>query len=226
MKNDPINDITKRTQRYWYEDGIWEIGFGLVNLVLSGFYLIVASTEWKGPLALVLMLLQMGVIIGAFLLVNKVVKYLKERITYPRTGYVVYRKPPVKSRLRRGLVTALTALSIAVLISVIGVMRLAPNRMPLVVSVVMAGSLVYLGYRFGLLRFYGIAALVILLGYGVSLSSLSDTLSTAYYFGGFGLLMMLSGGITLLIYLRRTPLANDDYEPASDDEADPQARQG
>lgn len=225
MQKDPINDVMKRTQRYWYEDGIWEIGFGLVNLLLGGFYLIVSNADWEGPAALALLVLQMGVIVGSFLMINRFVKFMKERITYPRTGFVAYRKPSAKSRLRRGLATGLTSLGIALLISLVGALRLVPNRMSLVIAVVIAGTLVYLAHRFELLRLYGLAVLVILLGYGVSLAALSDTQSTAMFFGGYGLLMILSGGITLLVFLRRAQPIDDDYEP-NGDEANPQARQG
>lgn len=77
MQKDPVQEISKRTQRYWFEDGIWEIGFGLVNAFLGVFYLVTAQIHWEGPLSIFLMLLQMGVLISCFALINRVVVYLK-----------------------------------------------------------------------------------------------------------------------------------------------------
>jgi len=214
MTNDPALEITRRTERYWYQDGIWEIGFGLINALLCGFYWLVAQWEWKGPLAIVLMLLQMGVIISIFLVINRVVRLLKERITYPRTGYVAYRRPQTRARVKRALLSGFMAIGIAILIGAAAAARQTPNRMPLVTGIVMAGALIYLGFRFGLLRLYATAALTIALGYIISLVPLSEAYSTTAFFGGFSLLMMLSGGITLLIFIRSTRLASssDDYE--------------
>lgn len=214
MSNDPLMDIQRRTERYWYQDGIWEIGFGLINALLAGFFLLVAQRDWTGPMALVLLVVQAGVIIGAFLLMSRVIKALKERITYPRTGYVAYRRPAPGARLKRALLTALIAAIVGALVGVTAAARLAPNRMPLVTSIVMAAALAYLGFRFSLLRLFLTAGLTVAFGFIVALIPLSDTYSTAAYFGGFGLLMLASGGFTLLHYLHSTRPASgsEDYE--------------
>jgi hypothetical protein len=210
MQSDPVNDITKRTQRYWYVDGIWEIGFGLVNTLLGSFYLLTARLDWKGPLSSLLVVLQMGVLIGLFMTIHKVVTFLKERITYPRTGYVAYRKPALSTRLKKALLTALLAAGIAALVGGLAAVRLTANRMPLVISVILAGTLIFLGYRFSLVRLYIIAALTIVWGYTVSLYPLSDLSSTGAFFAGFGLLILFSGAVTLFFYLRRTHPATED----------------
>lgn len=210
MQPDPVNDITKRTQRYWYEDGIWEIGFGLANALLGFFYLLTANLNWEGPYAILLVALQMGLLIGLFMTINKVVIFLKERITYPRTGYVAYRKPAPSTRLKKILRTALLAAGTAALVSGLATIQAAANQMPLVISVILAGTLVFIGYHFSLVRLYITAALTIVWGYILSRYPFSDPYSTGAFFAGFGLLILFSGAITLYIYLRRThPVAND-----------------
>ncbi len=214
MQKDPVQEISKRTQRYWFEDGIWEIGFGLVNAFLGVFYLVTAQIHWEGPLSIFLMLLQMGVLISCFALINRVVVYLKERITYPRTGYVAYRKPAVRARIRKIFITMLLSAGIASLVGVVSALQMTENRMPLVISVILAGTLVYIGYRFDLIRLYLTALLVVLYGYGISHYTVAQSNSTGVFFTGFGLLIFISGLLTLFNYLRRTRPMNqaDDYE--------------
>ncbi len=210
MQPDNVNEIAKRIQRYWYEDGIWEIGFGAINLLLGLFYLLVSAADWVGPLAIVILLLQVGVIFGAFLLANRLVKFLKERITYPRTGYVAYRKPASSSRLKRGIASALIAAVAGGLVGALASIPSAANRMPLIMAVIYAGVLIYFGYRFKLTRMYAIAVLTILWGYWISRFARTDTLGSAVFFGGTGTLILLSGIATLLLYLRRTHPAEKD----------------
>jgi hypothetical protein len=204
MQPDPVNNITKRTQRYWYEDGIWEIGFGLVNALLGLFYLLTANLDWEGPYSMLLVALQMGLLIGLFTTINRVVTFLKERITYPRTGYVAYRKPAPSARLKKILRTALIAAGTGALVGGLATIQAAANQMPLVISVILAGTLVFIGYYFSLVRLFITAALSIAWGYILSRYSLSNLSSTGAFFAGFGLLILLSGAVTLFIYLRRT----------------------
>ncbi len=210
MQPDSIKEITKRTQRYWYEDGIWEIGFGAINLLLGLFYLLVAPINWVGPLSFVLVLLQVGVVLGAFRIINRLVTLLKERITYPRTGYVAYRKPASISRLKRAIYTALIAGGIGALVGALETIPSAQNRTALVMAIVYAAVLIYFGFRFSLARMYAVVALVILWGYWISRFALTDLYSSAAFFGGVGALILASGFITLLLYLRRTQPANKD----------------
>src|SRR5512133_1902856 len=130
IQNNSTEEIKKRAQRYWYEDGIWEIAFGLINALLGGYLLITAQFSWSGPLAIVLLLLQMAVIIGMFWSINKIVKYMKERITYPRTGYVAYRRPAPGARLKRVLLMIGISAGIGAFIAALSALKVTPNRLP------------------------------------------------------------------------------------------------
>ena len=210
MQPDPVNAIAKRTQRYWYQDGIWEIGFGLVNALLGCFYLLTAGLNWEGSLSMLLPLLQMVVLIGLFFMINRIVVFLKERITYPRTGYVAYRKPASSTRLKKILLAGLLAAGMGALVGGLATLQQTANRMPLVISIILASTVIFIGYRFNLVRLYIIAALTIVWGYGVSLYPLGDLYSTGAFFAGFGLLILLSGAVTLFIYMRRTQPAEEE----------------
>lgn len=219
MNHDPVKDIEKRTQRYWYEDGIWEIGFGLVNALLGVFYLLTNQMSWDGPLSIVLAVLQMAVIVGAFYSINFFVKYLKEHITYPRTGYVVYRRPVGTARVKRFVLVILMAAGTAAVVGFVAAFNATPNQMPLIIGAILAGTLGYLSYRMRLLRLAVNAVLTVLIGVAVSLANLSDHLSTGVFFAAFGALIFLSGGLALLRYLRRTRPAADSSNPDLTDDS-------
>lgn len=209
MQTDPVEEIVKRTQRYWYEDGIWETAFGLINALLGVFYLLTARLDWNGPYAFVLVALQMIVLVGLFLAINKIVRFLKERITYPRTGYVSYPKKTPGARLKRILLTMLLSAGMAALVGSLAVMRMTSNHIPLTTGIILAGTMVYIGYRFNLMRLYVVAVLTVAWGFVVSLFQLGDLKSTGAFFAGFGALILLSGLVTLFNYMRRTHPVTD-----------------
>jgi hypothetical protein len=218
MQRDPVREAAKRAERYWYEDGIWEIGFGLLNLVLGAFYLLVhfESQAWNGPLMIIPLLLQVAIIMGAGWLVRRVVTHLKERITYPRTGYVAYRKATPLGRVKRVVLIGIIAVVVSALVGAVAASDGQKSFVPLVVGTLLAGVMVYLGYRFGLARMYGLAVLLVGLGAGIYYAGLNNEMGSAVFFGGFGVLLLITGGITLLIYLGRTHPAGPDELDASE----------
>jgi hypothetical protein len=94
---DPIIDvaeITRRAQRHWMEDGLSEIMLGLLFVILAGGMLMrLAFPRW-----LTLDLLFPALTIVGILGLTRGFKKLKERITFPRSGYVALPEP---TRTRR-----------------------------------------------------------------------------------------------------------------------------
>lgn len=208
-QHDPIKEATRRTERYWYEDGLWEISFGLVYAALAVFYFFTQSIGWSGPQSLILPFLQIGVMLGTFWAAGKMVKYLKEHITYPRTGYVSYRKPAPRSRASKIAITAAVSAVTAALVAIVASFSTMQDQMPFIISLPMAGALVYLGHRFGLVRMYVIAVLMVLAGYAFSMLALGGDLVIALFFGALAALLIFSGLITFALYLLRTkPVAS------------------
>ena len=108
---DEITKTQQRTRSYWYSDGIAEIVAGIA-FVLIGLPLYAAARtgiEMLSTLPLISMIL-------LFPLSARVVRYLKDRITHQRTGYVKYSRPPM-SRQRKALIfSILIAISVAIIV--------------------------------------------------------------------------------------------------------------
>src|SRR5579872_5400876 len=76
--------VALRASRYWIEDGLVEMTLGLVFAFQAGL-----SLAWRIP--------PIGLSAAGYLLIPWGFKKLKERITYPRCGYVAF---PMPSRMR------------------------------------------------------------------------------------------------------------------------------
>jgi hypothetical protein len=210
--------MRKRTERYWYEDGIWEIGFGLTNLILAGYFTLTAWIQAQNFSSLFIVALELAVLLGIFWLMGQMIRLLKERITYPRTGYVAYRKHPLKKRFKRIVLIGLLSAGIGITLTLVSASSSIRSTVPLITGVVMSGMMVYLGHRYDLLRMVVLALLTLILSLLLAFIPISAINSQAVFFASYGLLFLVSGGVTLAAYLRRTCVqaATDDYEvPAS-----------
>jgi hypothetical protein len=205
-----IDDIVKRTYRYYYEDGLVEMAIGLL-FIACGLVLFAWQGIGSSPLMTVLLVVGLpAVVIGGAFVVKRLVRDLKQRVTYPRTGYVAYRRgEPSKGRWL--LPAAALALVIASLF-----LPETFSRMQIMVGALLVIILGLMGYRLGLRRFYALGVAALLIGAASAVLLADEALGTALTFAGTGLLLFLSGGLVFLSYLRRNRARNDAHDPAVD----------
>ncbi len=208
--DDPIQEVKRQTQRYWYVDGLTELGAGALILLLGLLYLLIAvlgpstTADWLMGIG------QPGILLVGYLIVNSVIRQLKERITYPRTGYVTYRQPKGKLRVAQLIFTVLLAAGVAYMLSTLGI-NFGQNAL---LGLMLGAAVAYLGYDYGLRRFYALAAFMLAVGLLCAYLSLNDTYTMALFFGLCGTGWLVSGAATLRGYLRQTlPAADAEREP-------------
>ena len=197
---DDFQKIERRTYRYWYEDGVSDIAAGSVFLLVGLVFLIQALAPAGRPAGISAFGLPV-VIIGGVLLARWAVAAVKRRVTYPRTGFVAYRKASGSRRWLAGVIAA----GMALLFTIFA--RREPvvlSWIPLLIGLIMGLGLISFAYRFKLGRYYVLAACSLLAGLAAALLTQDETAGSALYFGVLGLAMCLSGGLTLWDYLRRT----------------------
>ena len=204
--NDTIKETMQRTYRYLYDDGLMEIAAGLLLLASALLFLIwhyLQAQPWLSALFAAGLLV---VVLGGALYLRSAVAGVKERVTYPRTGYVAYREEtdPAGARWLLLLATGGTAIVLLFLPATFSQMVVAEG-------IVTAVMLALLGRRLALTRFYLLALLALLLGGVIAGLQSSDLLGSALFLGLTGLLLATSGLLALRRYLQQHPRPDEAY---------------
>src|SRR6185369_4688276 len=88
-----VNEITRRAQRHWMEDGLVELMLGLLMSTQMGVYML------AGALPVGFIFLAQALVLASTLGIVAGFKRLKSRVSFPRTGYVAFPKPTWKLRI-------------------------------------------------------------------------------------------------------------------------------
>ncbi len=197
---DPIKDTMRKTLSYWYVDGLTELATGLL-LSLAGVFYAALATFLSGAAARQISTIGLPILIllGG-LASRRAVSSLKERLTYPRTGYVACIKTRAALKLGTaaiGVAGSLVFVFAAIQFNLDWLKYLAPGLMAAVM-------LAFIGFSYGLHRFYGLAVYALLLGGLMVLLHLEDHANTALLLLGCGAGFFVSGALTLKGYLQGT----------------------
>jgi hypothetical protein len=205
--NDDLNQVSQRTRQYWFIDGLAELSVGGTFIIL-GLYFYLQSILPSG--SLILLTLQVGFVVllfGVIFLSRYLVNIFKSGLTFPRTGYVSYKRASKKQRIISVSITIIIAsLNIALFLST----PLSLNWIPAITGLIVGIVWLILAVRVGLVRFYLQSILSLLLGVGLSLARLETYQSLAIYYAVMGIVLLISGGVTLAKYLRQYPTSEKD----------------
>jgi hypothetical protein len=196
------SQAAQRAQQYWHIDGIAELVMGSF-FVLMGLYFgaqaILPEDSFAGSMLTPAMLL---VIVGGVIVSRSLIRKLKERLTYPRTGYVAYHTPAKKRRW----LTAIVAFGMAMLVAALFASTPASMRWIPVISGLLIGAYwLYYGHKIGLVRFYVLAAISAVIGAAIAFAGMQERTGLPLYYTVMGLVLLVSGGLTLWSYLRQAP---------------------
>lgn len=198
MKNE-LDTAMQRTRQYWYVDGLNEMAFGAISLLLGVYFYTQATLPPDSLLYRILDTAFVLILVGGGLLANRIVSRIKATLTYPRTGYVSYPQP---SKNRR-LLLALVAMLVAALVSMFLILTPASlDWMPAISGLVVGGVWLFIAIKIGITRFYLLAAVSLILGGALAVSGLDNILAVGIYYASMAVAMFISGGLTLLRYLR------------------------
>jgi len=225
----PIDTAIKRGRGYWFVDGFIELFAGGILLLLGGILLLRGLAPQDSILAQFLSVageIGLAKLVGIFL-AALALWWLKDRFTYPRTGFVRGKRLSAMQILvffRNGfLIMALPMLILLVAFLTIPLLQGALVSMPVWFPVglgVLWAVICLLGYQWtGLRRFQLLAGVIFLAGIKAGgwqwiIGTSNLTFETAIYrtFASAslltllsGLVLVISGLITFLRYRRENP---------------------
>jgi hypothetical protein len=201
--NQNLEEVMRRTYRYYYEDGLVEMAvgglFALIGLVILGYQ------QAQGNPALVLAgtLGMMVVTAGGVFVVRWVVTRLKNRVTAPRTGVVTHSRQP--SPWRWWIIGG------TLLLVLIGFFL--PEEftgIPVMEGALLTLILASIGGRIGLRRMLVAAILPLATGVLSAFIGLEELTGGALVFAVTGGMMALMGIAVFIRYLRDNPLPQEE----------------
>jgi len=193
--SESINQIQKQTFRYYYEDGLVELAVGLLFTVIGLNTWAISSTT-PGTL---LPILTIGGIFG----VKYLVTTLKEKLVYPRTGYIDYSTKP---NPYRWLVIG-GALAMVVVVVFLPYEWL--NRESVAGGTLMFLILVSIGTQVNLRRLIFIGGFALVLGIGLTFLPGSEHAGLSLTYAIIGMALLISGGLALKAYLTENPISEE-----------------
>lgn len=154
-----LTHVQQRARAYWFADGLNEIVGGLFAATLG------ALIWWQSrlqdtPQADVLSTAANLFLLAGVFLLPVLLRWMKERVTYPRSGYVAYPEMKPAERLKRGIPAMLIGFLLAALI-VISTLASSQTRLwaialliwlPTLMGVLVGGRLLQTARATGLLR--------------------------------------------------------------------------
>ena len=202
-----IEKIEKRTVQSFYSDGLAEIAIGLIFLLLGGYFFAQAVVPEGSALGSALSVLFVLVIVSSGFLVSRILRFLKRRITYPRTGYVAFKKKELspKRRVATMIIGGIIGGSLAALY---GLSPSLKTLFPALNGILFAIAVLLFANKVGLIRFYILAAASAVIGFAVTAAGVGDTKGISLYYGLFGAAVIISGLATLVAYLRKSARAD------------------
>jgi hypothetical protein len=206
--SDELKKSQQRAIQYFYSDGTFEFALGLLSLLLAVYFYLEAHVQgWLSTIVEASLVL---VMISGAVLINRLIKRLKERLTWPRTGYVSYQR---KKGVQRGWGFAIGLVIGGVVAMVTTVLVMTQDLkiavMPLLSGLLFGILLAILGWRASIPRFYLLALLSAVLGVALAYSRLENTVSLIAYYASITVVLLFTGTCVLRTFLRQNPMPKD-----------------
>lgn len=218
MKKNFLEDLVirsrQRTLQYQHVDGAYELTFGGALLLTAVSYFLLSKIGISNSLVDFAPLVVFG---GAAYLMDTLFQRFRMQVTYPRTGFITYQKPrPIKRSTRLVIwigVPVLTAIVLALLfVNRPKIPTVDQDTMPIMTlfnGLLFCGLWIILGWKNSIPRFYLIAVVTFLVSSMLLLYGVGVKTSLMWFFGTMGLALCVSGGLTLLQYLRKNPVPQE-----------------
>jgi putative exporter of polyketide antibiotics len=200
--------IQRRAIQYWFNDGIIEIAFGGILFVLGIFFFVTNLLPEHSTIRIVLESSFALIFLGAAYGVNRLAAFAKERITYPRSGYVRIKQRRSSPRWLIILTSSIIAGTLAGLVQVFQeLQRWLPAMLGLLIAVV----IFVMAIRSKLSRLFGEALLSIAIGVAIAVWNIPEPFATPFLYTSIGICIGLVGLCVMVQFISNSsvPQEND-----------------
>lgn len=200
MAQPDLNELARRPVRYWNADGVPELVLGLMWIVWGGAWLIGQTIPYGWRSGLYWLTVPPALALSAFA-TKPLIRRVKARITFPRTGYVEWKQPEASSRVAAAAVIVVAALALAVVIVNEAGDRSLEHRLPPIMTVVLSVSFLALSIRHRAPHYLAFAAVAIAVSLATA-SLVSGWDSLSWMFVALGAACTFFGGVKLALFVR------------------------
>jgi MFS family permease len=206
MINMNTQNTLNRAYAHWLKDGLFEIGGGVM---LVGVGTLRAIIHFAGAGSAAYYWLSGGLFVFMFGCVwggKRIDKALKERITYPRTGFITFK--PRTYNYKSILAILVLLIFAGILGGVVGVLATQPNQqeiggiVPITQGIVGALAFAYAAHRLEVKRLYYLAAFSIGIGLVIGALGVGVVLGVSFFYLSIGLALIVTGSVALVQFLR------------------------
>jgi hypothetical protein len=196
-----------RAYAHWLKDGLFEIGLGIL---ISGVGTFRASIHFVSEKSATYYWLTTGLflfMLGYAWGFSRIVKYIKTRITYPRTGYMSFKPYTYNYKSIIALIIFAGVLSFS-LGGAVGVLATQPDLqevggiVPIAMGIVGAIVFTYAAKRVEVKRFYYLAAFSVGSGLMIGKLGVGVVLGLSFFYLSIGLVLVVTGCLALMQFVR------------------------
>ncbi len=207
LAQDPLQHATERSQRYWISDGIPLIVMGVFWLTW-GLALLLPVVFPGHAIARLSSFVFIAAMALAGFLMKPLIHRWKERVTFPRTGYIELRQPSKAFRFAVVILAGAVAFVLALLVRFED--RTLREWQPLILGLVLAAGVLHAAWKMRSLRLALLSPVVVAAAvYGFVLRQYED-LSYALIMLSAGSICVLEGALLLRSYLHAHPMPPED----------------
>ncbi len=196
LETGDLKRIEQRAFRHTLQDGLMEMTAGVFLVLLA------SSLQFPGGVVAALALF--------FVIVVPLVRHLKNRLVYPRLGYVSFPQgePGKLGRFMLGFLLLALVVMVVILVVTgdISVARRWYRWLPIFYGILLSGGFLVVALASGLVRFWVYALFSVALGVAWSIPQFEPRMTAiSLYLLSMGLLLFPWGLALFILFLRRHP---------------------
>lgn len=200
--NASIDQAIHRPRLYWNGDGIPETIMG-ANWILWGTTVAIPVLFPHSRIAMGAFAIFLLSIVATAVFMGRVIHWWKERVTYPRTGYIEPKTPKKSTKLAFWIAAVIVAIGFGMVVRFSGpsIREWLPASMGVVISL----ALLRMGWKMDSRRLMSLSPLVAAVAFaGLPLGG--GEISTSAVLFAAGLICVIDGMIVHLSYLKTHPV--------------------